>query len=81
MPKGIKYGGRTKDTPNKLSLTVKDNVIAVFNKLGGSEGMAVWAEGNKTEFFKIYAKLLPTDLNLAGDVTINWPLAKPKIEK
>ena len=81
MAIGAKHGGRKAGTPNKLSLTVKENVIAVFDKLGGNEGMATWAEDNRTEFFKIYAKLLPTDLNVAGDVTINWPLAKPKIEQ
>lgn len=73
--------GRPKGVPNKLSMTVKDNVIAVFDAIGGAKTMADWAEGNQTEFFKLYSKLLPTDLNVAGDVTINWPLAKPKIEQ
>ena len=73
--------GRPKGSPNKLSSTVKDNVVAVFQKIGGVETMATWAEGNKTEFFKLYSKLLPTDVNVQGDLTINWPLAKPKIEQ
>ena len=33
------------------------------------------------EYHKKAYELLPTDLNVAGDVTINWPLAKPKIEQ
>jgi hypothetical protein len=81
MPKGAKHGGRKAGTPNKLSATVKDNVIAVFHGIGGVDTMTTWAKSNETEFFKLYSKLLPTDLNVAGDVTINWPLAKPKIEQ
>jgi len=73
--------GRQAGVPNKLSGTVKDNVIAVFDAIGGNATMAVWAEGNQTEFFKLYSKLLPTDVNVQGDLTINWPLAKPKIEQ
>ena len=73
--------GRPRGVPNKLSMTVKDNVIAVFDAIGGNATMAAWAEGNQTEFFKLYSKLLPTDVNVAADLTINWPLAKPKIEK
>jgi hypothetical protein len=73
--------GRPKGSPNKLSGTVKDNVIAVFDAIGGNATMAAWAEGNQTEFFRLYSKLLPTDVNVQADLTINWPLAKPKIEK
>lgn len=73
--------GRPKGSPNKLSGTVKDNVIAVFDAIGGNATMAAWAEGNQTEFFRLYSKLLPTDVNVAADLTINWPLAKPKIER
>lgn len=57
-----KTGGRKKGTPNKLSSTVKDNVIAVFDDIGGREDMAEWAKDNRTEFYKLYAKLLPTEV-------------------
>ena len=73
--------GKKAGSVNKMSMTVKDNVIAVFDAIGGNATMAAWAEGNQTEFFKLYSRLVPTDLNVAGDVTINWPLAKPKIEQ
>lgn len=57
-----KVGGRQKGTPNKLSSTAKENIIAVFNRLDGTAGMARWAQRNRTEFYKIYARLLPTEL-------------------
>jgi hypothetical protein len=62
-----KTGGRKKGTSNKLSSTVKDNVIAVFDRLGGIEHMAEWASDNPTQFYNIYSKLLPIEMHGAGD--------------
>jgi hypothetical protein len=61
--KGKKQGGRPKGVPNKLSTTVKDNVIQVFNTLGGYKGMAEWAKDNPTHFYNLYAKLIPQDVH------------------
>lgn len=72
--------GKKAGSVNKMSMTVKDNVVAVFHGIGGTEKMTSWAMDNQTEFYKLYSKLLPTDVNVAADLTINWPLAKPKIE-
>jgi uncharacterized MAPEG superfamily protein len=62
-----KRGGRVAGTPNKVTATVKDNILAVFNRLGGTAQMAEWAQENQTEFYRIYAKLLPADIKLSGD--------------
>jgi len=67
MAIGKKTGGRTKGTPNKLSASVKDNVISVFEEIGGTEHMKLWASENPTQFYNIYAKLLPLQLNGAGE--------------
>ena len=42
-------------------------MIAVFDRIGGREGMAEWAMENRTEFYKIYAKLLPTEVHATVD--------------
>ena len=47
---------------NKVGAQVKENVIAVFNRLGGTHTMAKWAQENLTEFYKLYAKLIPTEV-------------------
>ena len=67
MAKGIKTGGRIAGTPNKVTAAVKDNVVEVFNQIGGQEEMATWAKDNRTEFYRLYAKLLPHQVNT--DVT------------
>lgn len=43
-------------------MTVKENILAVFNRLDGTAGMAKWARENQTDFYRIYAKLLPTQI-------------------
>lgn len=57
-----------KGSPNKVGAQVKENVIAVFNKLEGTAGMAKWAKKNLTEFYRLYGRLIPTESTT--DVTI-----------
>lgn len=66
MAQGKKTGGRQKGSENKLTGLAKDNIAAVFNRLGGTAGMAAWAEENKTEFYKLYARLIPVQLTGEG---------------
>jgi len=54
-----KTGGRAPGSLNKVTATVKDNVIEVFNMIGGLDAMAEWATEHRTDFFRLYAKLLP----------------------
>ena len=54
--------GRVKGVPNKVSATAKENVIAVFTRLGGTAAMAKWAAENQTDFYRLYAKLIPSQI-------------------
>ncbi len=54
--------GRPAGVPNKMSSSVKENVIEVFDAIGGVQNMAVWATENQTQFYNLYAKLLPHQL-------------------
>jgi hypothetical protein len=53
--------------PNKAGAQVKENILAVFNRIGGTNKMAQWAERNLTEFYRLYARLMPTVM--VGDFT------------
>lgn len=66
MATGKKTGGRVKGTPNALSSGVKSNIIGVFDKIGGRDAMAAWAQENQTEFYKLYGRLLPTEVTGEG---------------
>ena len=80
MAAGKKTGGRTKGTPNKVTSGVKANIQSVFNKIGGQAAMAKWAKDNPTEFYKIYARLIPQEVVGEGGgpivVKIDADLAK-----
>jgi hypothetical protein len=60
---GPKTGGRKPGSKNVISTTAKENINAVFNRMGGYDAMTKWATDNQTEFYKIYARLIPTELN------------------
>lgn len=58
--------GRKPGVPNKISSTVKQNVIEVFQNLGGVDHMTKWALENPNQFYNIYAKILPTQTEISG---------------
>lgn len=57
--------GRPKGTPNKLTRTVKEAFEVAFQSIQEKPGvrLADWAESNPTDFYKIAAKLIPSELN------------------
>lgn len=59
--------GRIKGSKNKLPQEVKAAIQTVFDDMGGTKRFQEWAEDNLTEFYKLYAKLLPKNIHV--DVT------------
>lgn len=57
-----KTGGRAEGTPNKITRAFKHAVMNVFEKGGGEKWLLRWAKRNQTEFFKIAARLIPTEV-------------------
>jgi hypothetical protein len=58
--------GRKKGVPNKSTAQVKAAFEAAFEGLGGVPTLIAWAKENQTDFFKLYAKLLPVQMNHSG---------------
>lgn len=61
------HSGRPPGAQNKLNKTVRETVLAVFNKLQDENvyplaNLTKWAEREPTEFYKIAAKLIPTEI-------------------
>lgn len=63
MATGKKTGGRTKGTPNKSTAAVKDALQAAFEGIGGIEQLTTWAKADPGEFYKLWAKMLPQEIN------------------
>ncbi len=62
-----KRGGRKKGTPNKLTWTFKEAIATAYDGIGGHEAFTAWARKHPTEFYKIAARLIPTELIGTGD--------------
>jgi hypothetical protein len=57
--------GRPAGAVKPVNPSAKQNIMEVFEMLGGSKGFASWARANKTEFYRHYTKLIP--VTLTGD--------------
>ncbi|MDA8165425.1 MAG: hypothetical protein M0017_10400 [Desulfobacteraceae bacterium] len=62
--------GRKKGTPNKATASVRAALEEAFEQLGGVETLAQWAEDNPGEFFKLWVKILPRDVNVEQRLTL-----------
>lgn len=62
--------------PQSQSVRAQDSLVEVFNKLGGIEGMTKWAKKNPTEFYRLWARLLPVQTEVKADITFEIVRAK-----
>lgn len=67
MAKGVKTGGRTKGTPNKATVAVKEAFKQAFDDLGGVDALVTWAADNQTQFYQLYSKLIPSEVVGPGE--------------
>lgn len=70
MAQGHKTGGRQKGSLNRVTTAFKDAVRIVYDDIGGHSAFAAWARENPTEFYRIAARLIPTEIATRGDNTI-----------
>lgn len=63
--------GRPPGAKGLYGKSAKENVWAVFNRLGGTAAMAAWAKKHPTEFYRLYAKLVPAGVELDAKVDGN----------
>ncbi|MEY4589995.1 MAG: hypothetical protein RL497_2071 [Pseudomonadota bacterium] len=63
MAKGFKTGGREVGTPNKTTARVKNALLEAFEGAGSVAALTDWAKENPSQFYPLWAKLLPSDLN------------------
>lgn len=65
--------GRPKGVPNKSTKSVKEALEAAFEGLGGVQRLQTWATEQPTEFYKLWAKMLPAEVKaeMSGDTTLN----------
>jgi hypothetical protein len=59
-----------------ISRTARENIIAVFTKMGGTDQMKRWAMQNQTEFYKLYARLIPVEVTGKDGDAIKFEMAE-----
>lgn len=64
-PKPLPNFSRKRDGFNRSDIV--DAVIRTFHMIGGVQAMTLWANSNKTEFYKLYGKLMPSTNLQIGD--------------
>lgn len=66
-----KTGGRQKGSPNKLTKTVKETVLAVFNDIQSDPkvNLLSFARNYPRDFYAIAAKLIPTEVSASVEIS------------
>lgn len=55
--------GRKRGSKNKFT-TLKQSFLNAFIDMGGEETLTAWGKENKTEFYRLLAKLLPRQIDI-----------------
>lgn len=82
MPFKKGEGGRPKGAQNKTTLAAKEAFQAAFDEMGGYQALLEWAmesKVNRSEFYKLYARLIPHDVT-SGDKPVSFTLNAPPPE-
>jgi hypothetical protein len=66
--------GRKRGNPNKLTKSAKEAFELAFEGLGGVDGLIAWGLKHRTQFYRLYARLIPPGaLNSGPLVNITLP--------
>ena len=55
--------GRPKGAINKTTRSVKEALAEAFERIGGVDSLAEWGSREPAEFYKLWAKILPLQIN------------------
>lgn len=69
--------GRVLGAPTKRSVSGRESLEEVFDRLGGVAGMVRWAKKNKTDFYtKLWIRLVPRDVTLTPGAGLEEMLSR-----
>lgn len=60
-PKGTRWGGRQKGTPNKVTQSLREAVQIAFDRVGGVEYLIRLAQDDPKTFVPLLAKTMPSE--------------------
>jgi len=59
-----RVGGRQKGSVNRITRAFKDAVRVVYDDIGGHAAFAAWARENPGDFYRIAARLIPSEVRI-----------------
>jgi hypothetical protein len=71
--------GRPVGSKNKVPANLRDDLVTVYEKLGGIQGMVEWAkakEGNRALFYRILASTIPRQVAVSARLEYGYGLNK-----
>jgi hypothetical protein len=77
--KGTPGPGRPPGSPNKVTATVKMEVLAALEKLGGVRYLVAQGKKNPRSFLALLARIIPTQV--VGDVSYRYVARIPPPER
>jgi hypothetical protein len=84
-PHAFKPGnsGKPKGAKNKITQDIREAFMYAFDKSGGADSLAKFAANakNKTAFYTLLARLLPTESKVESNTTIKGSLTTESVEK
>lgn len=66
MAKGRKTGGRRKGSRNKTTVSVKEALTQAFDEMGGVPSLVEWGQANRRDFYAIWGKLIPREMDITS---------------
>jgi hypothetical protein len=70
--------GRKKGVPNKLTKAAKELFELVHQDIGGRAAMAEWARRHRTQFYTLFARLIPVDSRVSVEHTTRLSYAEER---
>ncbi|MEI6712593.1 MAG: hypothetical protein WCO60_02510 [Verrucomicrobiota bacterium] len=70
-PKGTRWGGRAKGTPNKVNQGIREAIQQAFDEAGGVDYLVNLAKTDPKTFVPLLAKIIPTELKTEGAGGLN----------
>jgi hypothetical protein len=68
--KGDPRCGRPKGCKNKFT-DLKAGFLNAYEMIGGEKALGKWGKRNQPEFYKLVARMLPTNVNFQNPLSVN----------